>query len=362
MKFKSLFIIFLILFFPFLASADGEDQVRIVHTDGTIDREGIESADNVSAIPSIDPVQNSTKSSSPEDNMNLGKSMISGGLIDTAYLIADQFLDSGFRVSTTGLQENITSDSKQFTYSLFSQSLNPFEIPFIRDTIIKTGGFYYICALIIIGLAYCVFVLQHTIPGTFSQIREGLTGEEGFFDFWSMLRIWGIVLLWPPVALGWIWFLIYVRNIIVQGLATQLIDSINVSSDSLPLYFISCAIWFFNSIQKLIAEYTVYFFVAFVFIIGVLIAAVALFMSLKKAAGLTGFLNVYFILLLAMDVITLIIIKFGVDLMQYTGIDNFMIIAMIVSFFVDFLIIISPALYLLFGTSAGRRMVFLAAV
>jgi len=343
MKFTNLLVIFILLLLPF--SADALE----THSPVIKDKSGnVIPKEKQAHIP--DDIDSSDKSQDKEEpketpkkeddsNTKAGEAMILNALMELPYSIADEFQEGGFKLASAGVEETITG-SRQLQYSLYSKELDVFEPPFIRDCLAKTGRTYYLCAVILICLAYWVFVGQHTTPQLIGKIQDAFSGEESYFDFKALYTIWVGILAGPAVQYYFIKGIVKIRNVLVLGMTTAMVDSINTSSDSMPTYVITRIAWYFNNFQKLIGEYGIYFIVSLTFILCGILALQAIFISLKLAIKTWGFVNFYFILLVFMDIITLYFVSFGVQLGNSKDNWAYVLPGIIAAVAADFLILI----------------------
>lgn len=366
MKFKSLLSISLIflLFVSVVSAGTGEENVKVIDkegkdvTDGNKEdgessgSGGSSNSDNTDETNSSESSKTSTSSS-----MDAASEAVETGLVNTAFTFADYFLEEGFKFNSVSIDENKVTGSKAITYSVNNEELNPFKYKFVRDTFFKTGGFYFICSLLLICLAYCVFVWQRTRPVQFSNVRESLTGREAFFDFNKMLRSWSIAAGWPVGSIIYIIGMFKLRNIIVAGLAVSIVTVMSSNSSSLPTYFITNATWYFNIVQRSIAGYGIILLTVLVFVIGVIIGLIHIFHSKKVAHEATVFLAIEFFLLVFMDIQTIFFMWVGVNAAEAEGNPLYALAAMLTSFVFDGLILVSLPVYIFLKAGGGTRII-----
>jgi len=362
MNFKSLLIISLIvllLIFPFTACA-GTGSVKVIDKDGNdiTDKNHEEGDSNKPhASDSSDEETKDTLYKSTVSNVDAASAAVETGLINTAFTFADYFLEDGLSFQSVSIEDQQVTGSKTITYSVNTKELNPFQYEFVRETFYQSGGFYYISALALIGIAYCAFVWQRTKPVQFSNMRESLTGKEAFFDFNKMLGSWSIVVGWPPVAILAGAGIIQLRNIIVFGMSVSIVTVMGASSVSLPTYFITNATWYFNLIQRSIASYGVILIIMLVFVIGVIIALMDIFHSRKLAIDATKFVFIEFCLLVFVDVLTVFFMWVGVNSAVSTSDELYSLAAMLTAFAFDSLIILALPIYILSKIGAGTKII-----
>jgi len=351
-------ILFLILSCN-LASAFGEQDVKLIHKDGSIekinphknntDRQPITNYTNISQ-----PVtQNQTEQKNQVTDVVTNG--VSNGLLSACVTICDYILSSAFTIS--GVKDKAVNKSKSLTYSLYAEQINPFNAPFVQSILAITGALYYICWLIAIWLCLAIFALQQLAPRTFTQVREAMTGEEGYFDIFSMFETFAMWGGYPIACFIIVSLLIFLRNLIVSAMTTKIIDTIGVSSTSLPTYFILCTGYYFNIIQKIIAEYGAYLIISLIFIIGIILGFMTMFYSFKVAIRTGFFIGVLFGLLLLVDVITVFCIWFAVSMISFTGNQGFAIAGIFSAFLIDALILLSPVLFIFLKFNSGKKLI-----
>lgn len=357
-------ILFLILCSS-TAYAFGEQNVKIIHTDGSIEKINPQK-NNKDNQPTANHTKVDTTTTQPvtqnetaqkEQAKDLLTSSVTGGIIGAASILCDNVLNSGFDMSGVTAQQKIVNNSKTLTYSLYSEEINPFKAPFVQSMLLITGALYYICWIIAVFLSLGIFGLQQMSPRFFSDIRESITGEEGYYDVFRMFETFGMWGGYPIGSFIVISMLIFLRNLIVASMTTQIIDSIGASSQSLPTYFILTIGYYFNIIQKVIAEYGAYLIVCMVFVIGLILGFATLFYSFKLAVRTAFFIALLFGLLLMVDIVTIFCIWFAVSMIAYTGNQGFAIAGVLSAFVVDALILLSPIIFLYFKLSSGKKLI-----
>lgn len=371
MKFKSLIsisLLFLLVFnsFPALAlDGDGEGRVKILDSDGNVRSDSIQKSENF-AKPSnnddVEPVEQAieadpTQFTVTDSGMQAGEAMLVNAGMNLSYNIADQFLLSGIKINSLQIEEKKASDSGSITYSVLYKELNPFGVPFVNKILGVTGGIYFICMILIGALAYISFAVQSNFPTWFSKIRMELTGEEGFFNINDVFTVWGSEICGPVGTFAFIFFVANARDLLVSGMATDIVTTIASTSDSLPNYFLVCAGIYFNGVQRLVAQFGVFYFIAMVFIQWIIADLIAVFISVQKAAGLVIFSHIYFILLVLVDIVTVFLIWFGVQLVATTGIEAFSLVSILVAFGVDLFLILSMPLYIVLQLYTRTRSI-----
>lgn len=360
--------IFLFLAFSGVAYAYGEQNVKLIHTDGTIEKiMPTYQKNNSDNQPVANYSKFYTNVTQPQvtqpsvENVKTGTDMVtngvSSGLISVMFTLCDNILASAFNMSSAGVQNTATNKSKTLTYSLYAEEINPFKAPFVQSILLITGALYYICWLIAIWLSLAIFGIQQLAPRTFTKIKEAVTGEEGYFDIFSMFEtyfMWGGYPIGSFIVVSMFFFF---RNLIVSSMTTDIINNIGTSSSSLPTYFILCVGYYFNIIQKIIAEYGAYLIVSMLFVIGVILGFTTLFYSFKVAVRIAFFISVLFGLLLLVDIITVFCIWFGVSMITYTGNQGFSIAAIVTAGILDALILLSPVLFIFLKFSSGKKII-----
>lgn len=365
MKTKSLFIIFLLLLLPFTALASdgaGESGVQIIKKDGSISLDSVEKSENFST-PSNDETnalsQNATPitSNSPlvtETGMLAGQAMLENAAVNLTYSLADQFFLGGFKFASVGVEEKSITGSDKFEYSLYSTELDPFNVPVVASILTKSGMVYFGCAIILICIAYCAYVWQCTFPKTFSQVQIGIAGNESFYDFKALATSWVLAIAGPAIALAWIKCLIKGRNVLVLGLTTPMVEAAGSASDSLITYFIIRVGWYFNGLQKIIGEYGVYIIISLTFVFVGITVILSVISPLSNAVKFAAIVNIYLVLYLLMDIITLFFISFGIQIAVYRDNPSYILAAIIIAVIVDFLIFIIPTLWLFVNSKFSR--------
>jgi hypothetical protein len=351
--------IFLFLALSGVAYAYGEQNVKLIHTDGMIEKimptYQKNNSDNqpVANHSQINTNITQTSLATVKTGTDMVTNGVSSGLMSVMFTVCDNVMNSAFSISGA----TATNNSKTLTYSLYAEEMNPFKAPFVQSILLITGALYYICWLIAIWVSLAIFGIQQLAPRTFTKIREAITGEEGYFDIFSMFEtfcMWGG---WPIGSFIIVSMFIFFRNLIVSAMTTNIIDNIGTSSSSLPTYFILCVGYYFNIIQKFIAEYGAYLIVSMLFVIGVILGFTTLFYSFKIAIRMAFFIAVLFGLLLSVDIITVFCIWFGVSMIVYTGNQGFSIAAILTAGTLDALILLSPVLFVYLKFNSGNKII-----
>lgn len=366
MKIKGLFIIFLILLLPFTALASdgtGEKNVKIIKKDGTISTDGIEKSENFSKHSEKESTTQPTqKIGNSETGMLAGQAMIENAAVNLTYSFADEFFLGGYKFASVGVKEKKITGSDELQYSLYSTELDPFTVPVVDNTLSKTKRIYYSVAIILICIAYMAFVLQNSAPKLFSSIQKGVSGEESFYDFKAVATSWIIAIVSPWAMLAWIKYgVLRTRNVIILGMTNQLVTTVGSSSDSLITYLLVRIGWYFNGLQKMMGEYGVHLIISLTFVFCAIIALLSIVSSLSSAVKFAGIINMYLILCVLMDIITLFFISFGIQMglrsdsaVYSTG---YVLVGIIFAIVADLLILVVPSVWLFFNSRFSRRHV-----
>lgn len=358
MKLKSLFtisLIFLLVFFPFTVMASdgtGEDRAKVIGVDGKVKTDAIEKSENFTKPPhddngSKEPAINSdiNSFSGTDSGMQAGEAMLVNAGVNLSYNLADQFLLSGVKINSLRVEEKKVSNDGSFKYSIFSKEINIFGIEAVNKILLLTGGAYLIGMLIIGALAYISFSIQSNAPKWFSKLRMELTGEEGYFDINDVLTVWGSELFGPIATFAFIFLVVNLRNTLVSGMVTDIATTITSTHGSLPSYFIACVTWYFNGLQRLTAQFGIYYFISMIFVQWIVANLIAVFVSVPKAIGLAIFNHLYFVFLILVDIETVFFIWFGTVMATETGYPELSIIGILVSFVIGMGLILSMPLY-----------------
>lgn len=364
MKIKSLLgvTIILLLLLSFTASAK-TGSVKVISKEGDdVTKDNFEEGDSsdkphASEDNTEEEQKEDTATKSSSSDVDVASEAVEKAFINTAFTFADFFLEDGLSLQSVNIEDKQVTGSKSISYSVNQEELNPFKHKFVRDTFYKTGGLYYISALVLIGLAYCVFAWQRTRPVQFSNMRESLTGKEAYFDFNKMLGSWSIAAGWPVGSLAYIAGVIKLRNIIVSGMAVSIVTVMGSNSTSLPTYFITNATWYFNIIQRSIAGYGVILFCMLVFVIGVIVALIDIYHSRKLAEDLTKFLAIEFLLLVFVDILTIFFMWVGVNAAEAEGNSLYALASMLSSMVFDGIILLILPIYILRKISPNTKLI-----
>lgn len=366
MKTKCLFILFLILLLPFTAMAGyGEDGVKIIKKDGSVSTEGIEKSGTF-AKPSMDETEPITPPEPTFGNeatgMLAGQAMIENAAVNLTYSIADEFFLGGYNFVSVGVKDEKVTGADELQYSLYSTELNPFETPIVDSILSKTKNIYYAVAVILICIAYIAFLAQHSTPKLFSDIQKGISGEESFYDFKAVATSWTIAIASPWVMIFWIKHVVLrARNVIILGMTTQLVTTVGSSSDSIITYLLVRVGWYFNGIQKMMGEYGVHLIVSLTFVFCAIIALLSIVSSLANAVKFAGVVNLYLILYVLMDIITLFFVSFGIQMGVRSGSElastGYVLVGIIFAVVSDFAIVVIPSVWLFFNSNFGKRHV-----
>lgn len=338
-----LFSIFLIFSFLSFTAMAGTGSVKVLNGKGediTSDnhKEG-DSHKNTDAIENESKAQDSTKLEVTESGMDAAETAVTNAGKELMYWIPDSCLKAGLSLSSAKMEENAATGSAKLTYSLYSEEINFFDIPVIVKFLAITGAIYYVLYFNAVWIALGVFALQIWKPQTYSEMRLSLMGEEKYFNIFSLLNVYSFGFFWPPGSFAFILLAIKVRNFITMTMTTQIIEGIGVSSESLPTYFILCVGYYFNIVQKMLAEYGVYLMITLVFVIGAYLLGCMIFGSQKSTRQEVKKLAGCFLTLLLLDVVTIFLIWFGVSMTVLKGSDGYSIAAVITAFIVGALII-----------------------
>jgi len=347
MRYTSLIIIFLLLLLPFTAlAATGDNNIKVIGADGKIVAGSIEKSENSSSNKSTEPSLKVTDS-----GMDAGELMIVNAGKEFAFWIPDMLLEGSYELSSVGMQENL-SDSKTSQYSLYSTNLDPFNKPFVENILKKTQRIYYACAVVFICLAYWAYVTQYTAPGIFSKIQEGISGEESFFDFKAMVTSWAMAITLPYVMYYGGKALIVLRNVIVLNMSATMTKAIDVSSESWINYFLSNLGKYINEFQKLMGEYGVYLIISLIFVFSAIIVLLSIFVSLSAAVKVFCVVSAYLIIFVLIDIITLFLITFGIQLGA-----GYTLVGIVFAVIIGLLLLTVPSIWLLSQSRFVRRFV-----
>lgn len=366
MKTKGLLIIFLLLLFPFAASASdgtGEHSVKVIKNDGSISTDSIEKSENFSKPSENESVRVNDSVSdfgTTDTGMLAGQAMIENAAVNLTYSFADEFFLGGYKFASVGVTEEKITGTDELQYNLYSTELDPFNVPIVDSTLSKTKKIYYAVAIILICIAYMAFTLQNSAPKLFSSIQKGISGEESFYDFKAVTTSWVIAITAPWIMIFWIKYVVLrARNIIVMGMTTQLITTVGQSSDSLITYLLIRIGWYFNGLQKIMGEYGVHLIISVTFVVCAIIALLSIIVSLSSAVKFAGIVNMYLILFVLLDIITLFFVSFGIQMgarsestVYSTG---YVLVGIIFAVVADFLILVIPSVWLFFQSRFSRR-------
>jgi hypothetical protein len=352
MKFKCLLAVLCILLIPFTACAkditDGSS-VKKMDSEGNIISIGGEIKEKENTT-----VQN--VETSPDSSTKAGEAMIENAIWNVAWGAGDQFLESGFKINSIGVEEKAVTGAKSFTYSVYSKEINPLKSETVRSILIPSIVFYAACMVILGSLAYIIYCAQSSAPKLVSKIRMGISGDEGFFDIEDVFTVWGSLIAGPIGTYAVINFAMNARNLLVMSMATSIVNTIAASSDSLPSYLLACISWYFSGLQRLIAYFGIYFFVATFLGLWVLVILIYLFASLEKAALVAGFSILEFVLCVLVDIVIVFLVWFGTHLIAETGIQEIGIATMIIAFVVALVLLVVVPIILFFKVTKNGKI------
>lgn len=356
-------LILIILFFPFTASAE-TGSVTVIHKndDGSttdITADNFKEGDSKSSSKSSsNDAEVNTSTLSTVSNVDAVSSAVADGGIDLGYRIGDELFKGGYKIASGGTEGNVTgSDSNTLKYSLYSSKLDPFSDPTVQSVLLTSKMIYYAISIILICFAYDAFAAQHTFPTWFSDARESISGVESFYDFKASVFTFILVVLGPQIQRYYYIGVIYIRNITVSSMTTNMVETVGSSSESLVSHLLINLGWCINALQKIICEYGASFNISLIYVTCAITAALSIFMSSKHAFKFVFTVNLYTTAFVFMDIITLFFVCFGINQSITHSNSGYVIAGIFFAVVGDFIVLLIPTVWLLLQSSFIRRYV-----
>lgn len=364
------FTLLLLLFIPFVASADGN--LKIIPADNSkvqdpalneeyqqkLQEQQNESVDNESEDVKAEEVQEESNKEKNEDDENgILKSLratFKGALDDFTYGILDQMMEGSVTVFEADAETDESGSTDSISYTINTKIVKPFEPQYVKTTLTVTGIFY----LCVIGFtmlgSYLMLLWQEIRPEGFSKFREEIFGEEKPYSTSTVHTACSIALAYPIIALILIVVITGTRNLTVFAVSPHGVVIPDLYADSIPTFFLTSFSSWMSAIESAFGEYGIYTFCALTFVIGGFTDLLLVFGAIGKALilnvvfwGLYGLWNF-------IDIINVCTVSAGVYSYVYTG-KTIMVTVGVLAGFLSGIIIL--AIIVIFAVWRGRKIV-----